>query len=72
MKVSIDDFLKHCEIEKKLSSKTLKAYGIDLKQFYYFLEQNNCNVVITEIDKHILKSYIYSLSGFSPKTIVSV
>jgi integrase/recombinase XerD len=28
-------FLFHCQFEKNLSSKTLKAYGTDLNQFAY-------------------------------------
>ena len=28
----IEDFLWHCEVEKKLSEKTLKAYKADLSQ----------------------------------------
>ncbi len=30
---AIDEFIFHCQYEKNLSSKTIKAYTIDLKQF---------------------------------------
>ena len=31
----IEDFLWHCEFEKKLSEKTLNAYKADLSQFAF-------------------------------------
>ena len=35
---AIQSFLFHCQYEKNLSPKTLKAYSIDLRQFRERLE----------------------------------
>lgn len=32
----LESYLKYCHFHKELSAKTLKAYRIDLKQFYDF------------------------------------
>ena len=65
----INDFLFHCEYEKNLSKKTIKAYQTDLEQFIQsthnklFYESS-----IYEINKDILKEYIQYLSCFQSKT----
>ncbi len=66
---SIDEFIFHCEYEKNLSLKTLKAYKIDLKQF--LSHENIENLSIQEVDKNILKFYIKHLfeCSFKEKTI---
>jgi len=66
---SINEFTFHCQYEKNLSSKTLKAYKIDLKQFLEF--KNVEQLSIKEIDKNILKQYIQQLFeiSFKEKTI---
>ena len=66
---SIDEFIFHCQYEKNLSTKTLKAYKIDLKQF---LEYKNVEELsIENVDKDILKSYIQHLfeKSLKEKTI---
>ncbi|MBO1317542.1 tyrosine-type recombinase/integrase [Acanthopleuribacter pedis] len=65
-----DDFLHYCRHEKKLSDKTLKAYGIDLKQFIEYLGRNHQQLELVNIDKNILGDYLEELdSGVKPKTI---
>ena len=56
---AIDEFIFHCQYEKNLSQKTLKAYNIDLKQFLEY--ENIEKVSIKNIDKHVLKLYIQHL-----------
>jgi integrase/recombinase XerD len=56
---AIDAFLFHCEYEKNLSDKTIKAYTIDLNQFIVYQKVHTLS--IEEIDKHIIKSYIQYL-----------
>ena len=51
----VPSFLLHCEIEKKLTEKTLKAYSMDLKQFEVFLTKNE----IEFIDKEHLKQIFF-------------
>lgn len=69
MKTCIAEFLNYCVVGKNLSSETVKAYSVDLKQFNLFLNSIRFNGAIADIDKNILKKYISELSKFSPKTI---
>ena len=62
---SIKEFIFHCQYEKNLSDKTLKAYNIDLKQFIEFKDINK--LFINDIDKYILKQYIQNLFDKSLK-----
>ncbi|CAM2064577.1 Tyrosine-type recombinase/integrase [Sulfidibacter corallicola] len=67
---AITDFLHHCRHEKKLSDKTLKAYGIDLKQFVAYLKDNHHIIKLKEIDKKVVSGYLNELySEAKPKTI---
>jgi integrase/recombinase XerD len=66
----ITGFITHCQYEKNLNTKTLKAYKIDLRQFAEFLGQDHPNSHIDLVDKHILREYIKIVSvGNKPKTI---
>lgn len=58
-------FMFHCEIEKKLNKKTLKAYSTDLEQFNKFIK----NKKVKKIRKEDLKSYLLELSKYAPRTI---
>jgi integrase/recombinase XerD len=60
---AIAQFLFHCQYEKNLSPKTLKAYSIDLRQFRTHLETELGLTRLEEIDKTALRSYIKSLFG---------
>lgn len=66
---SINEFMFHCQYEKNLSDKTIKAYKIDLKQFLEFKNVSTLN--IENIDKYILKLYIQNLfdKNLKEKTI---
>lgn len=64
---AIEQFMFHCQYEKNLDIKTIKAYQIDLKQFYQFMIQEHTN--IADIDKYSLKQYIQSIANFKPKTM---
>jgi integrase/recombinase XerD len=57
----IEMFIFHCKYEKNLSSKTIKAYNIDLKQFKDFIVKNNNLVFIEDIDKYNIKLYLQVL-----------
>lgn len=63
---AIDEFLLYCQIEKDLSSKTLKAYSTDLRQLNSFL---NGKEVIQEITRYDLRGYLASLAHLKPKSI---
>ena len=50
----IEDFLWHCEFEKKLDRKTLNAYKADLSQFV----SNVGDLNISEVNKDVLRKYL--------------
>ena len=60
---AIDSFLFHCQYEKNLSPKTLKAYSIDLRQFREHLARELGATGLAEVDKSALRAYIKSLFG---------
>ena len=59
LSTAIEEFKFHCIYEKNLSTKTIKAYDIDLAQFIQF-EQNK-DLLIENIEKDILKKYVQNL-----------
>jgi len=66
---AIKSFLSHCQFEKNLSHKTLKAYDTDLSQFQTFLIKNGYPTLITEISKVEIRDFISSISDLKPKSI---
>lgn len=58
---AIENFMFHCEFEKHLSQKTIKAYQLDLKQFLTFIHQHKGSVPIERIDKQLLRDYFKKL-----------
>ena len=66
MKDIIKNYIEYCTAQKRLDTKTLKAYKIDLRQFS---EQ----ISITEIEyitTSVLESYITNLhQQYSPKSV---
>lgn len=70
MEKNINNFLFHCKYEKNLSSKTIIAYKIDLKQFTDFCQSKERVESLLGIDKNTLKQYLEEISPkFKPKTI---
>lgn len=62
----INSYLEYCQNQKRLDSKTLKAYRIDLRQFS---EQTHIADVF-DITQSILETYIVSLhQNCKPKTV---
>src|SRR4051794_40645785 len=67
---AIENFLSHCQYDKNLSPKTLRAYATDLRQFREFLEGRSRRLVIEKIDKETLRDYIRGLfNGNAEKTV---
>lgn len=65
----IKDYLTFCRSQKRLDSKTLKAYSIDLKQFAAFLTPNYVNNV-SLINREVLENFIAFLhNSYKPKTV---
>lgn len=62
----IDQYLDFCQYQKRLNTKTLKAYRIDLKQFSSQLTILSFSAVTSDI----LESYISTLhKTYQPKTV---
>lgn len=62
----LSNYLAYCTAQKKLDSKTIKAYMIDLNQFLCFIEDTE----IEELSIPILESYISSLHAhYKSKTV---
>ncbi|MDD3363209.1 MAG: tyrosine-type recombinase/integrase [Hespellia sp.] len=51
IKEKVQAYLEYCEFRKELDSKTLKAYRIDIRQYFEFIESDD--PVKEEIEKYI-------------------
>lgn len=66
LQIEIQNYLNYCQYQKRLDSKTLKAYRIDLKQFYTSISPHT----ISEITSEVLENHIATLhQSFKPKTV---
>lgn len=64
-----NDFLFHCEFERNLSPKTIKAYNIDLQQWIKFSFQNIGNIHLESLNRDLIRSYLRFLSAnYKPKS----
>ncbi|MDR2025207.1 MAG: tyrosine-type recombinase/integrase [Hungatella sp.] len=56
----IKRYLEYCQYQKKLNSKTLKAYRIDITQFQRFIDHTECNGLrglLSSFVTHLHKEY---------------
>lgn len=66
LQVQLSQYLEYCLSQKRLDSKTIKAYRIDLAQFSQKISENN----IDKITSVIIESYIATLhQQYKPKTV---
>lgn len=63
------EFLSHCQFEKNLSEKTLKAYKTDLTQLLAFMNSRSFDTAIIAISKTELKEYLISIGSLKPKSV---
>ncbi len=70
LKQQTDEYLKHCEYGKLLSSNTLRAYRLDLAQFLAFLSTICPDVQqAADINKYHLQEYVNAiLAKYAPQT----
>ena len=61
LKEVMEDFLLHCRVEKNLSPHTIKAYQLDLTQFFNYLFVKGKVLDMKKIDKQILRDYLQQL-----------
>jgi len=67
---AVESFLFHCQYEKNLSPKTLRAYNTDLRQFTAFPRPGEQAEDIALLGKTELRPYIQSLFGrYQGKTV---
>lgn len=61
----IQKYLNYCELQKGLNLKTIKAYRIDLEQFYTFSQNQK-----EDSEKEVICNFIESLhANYKPKSI---
>lgn len=66
LQTHINNYLEYCQLQKRLDTKTLKAYRIDLTQFQNQLPTSD----ILEIIPETLENYIATLhQKYKPKTV---
>lgn len=66
LQTQLNHYLEYCTHQKRLDSKTLKAYRIDLTQFITFFSSTD----VKTISPNHLEKYISSLhQSFKPKTV---
>lgn len=64
-RTEIEKYLKLCRFQKNLDGKTIKAYRIDLRQFFDFWEETS-----RSLSKETLTDYIEKLNKtFKPKSV---
>lgn len=63
----IENYLEYCKYQKRLDSKTLKAYRIDLRQF----SEQLCSTDVADITQFTLETYITTLS-FSSSSMLAL
>ena len=66
LKTHINNYLEHCQYQKRLDEKTLKAYRIDLAQFQAALSSNDISTITADtLEKYIAKLH----QEYKPKTV---
>ncbi|MDY5026465.1 MAG: tyrosine-type recombinase/integrase [Oliverpabstia sp.] len=63
LKEMLQDYLEYCQYRKELDNKTVKAYRIDLRQYFEFVGE-------CDLDKNWIERYITNLhKNFRQKTV---
>lgn len=66
LQILIDNYLEYCKNQKRLDTKTIKAYRIDLSQF----SKQNITPNASDITSNMLENYVATLhQKFKPKTV---
>lgn len=67
---TIDLFLNHCRIERNLSPLTITAYTKDLSQFRFLLGAEAEGLLLQDIDKDTIRSYLGKMSPlYKPRSM---
>lgn len=66
---AITMFLKHCEFEKGLNDKTIRAYRSDYSQFLEFVRGIKAPQTIENVSKDLIREYLQHMTQrYKPKT----
>lgn len=66
LQILIDNYLEYCKSQKRLDSKTINAYRIDLRQF----SEQNITQNASGITSAMLENYVATLhQKYKPKTV---
>ena len=66
IELHIKDYLNYCSLQKRLNTKTIKSYRIDLTQFTSHIKETQ----LTSITQDTLEQYISHLhQNYQPKTV---
>ena len=66
LQILIDNYLEYCKSQKRLDSKTINAYRIDLRQF----SEQNITQNASSITSDMLENYVATLhQKYKPKTV---
>ena len=66
LETHVNKYLEYCQYQKRLDKKTLKAYQIDLRQFFEAIPTAD----ITDITLNMLENFITKLhQTYKPKTV---
>jgi integrase/recombinase XerD len=67
LQILIDNYLEYCKSQKRLDSKTINAYRIDLRQF----SEQNITQNASSITSDMLENYVATLhQKYKPYTII--
>ncbi len=65
LQVYIENYLKYCQYQKRLDSKTLKAYRINLRQFSSNIPTSDIRDITTTLEHYIARLN----QEYKPKTV---
>lgn len=66
LEIHINQYLNYCSQQKRLNDKSIKAYRIDLNQFYNYVNKEN----LADITPDIMENFISHLhQNYQPKTV---
>lgn len=69
IQTAVSWFLFHCQYEKCLNPKTLRAYTSDLKQMLALMKEGSEVNLISEVTPDVIRLYLKRLSSYKAKTI---
>jgi integrase/recombinase XerC len=66
----LDNFLKYLRVERNVSPHTIRAYTLDLENFFAFLRENAGGADVRSVDHILLRRYLAALHKSSSRTTI--